>query len=68
MQLAEQKANKSGQQSEREKETAHRTLTMIHVLAQRSLADHCFERFGRLQALVRRFLVSLLAKEIECAR
>ncbi|KRY15506.1 Latrophilin-3 [Trichinella patagoniensis] len=40
--------------SEREKETAHRTLTMIHVLAQRSLADHCFERFGRLQALVKR--------------
>ncbi|KRZ60075.1 Latrophilin-3 [Trichinella nativa] len=40
--------------SEREKATAHRTLTMIHVLAQRSLADHCFERFGRLQALVKR--------------
>ncbi|KRY39703.1 Latrophilin-3 [Trichinella spiralis] len=40
--------------SEREKETAHRTLTMIHVLAQRSLADHCFKRFGRLQALVKR--------------
>ncbi|KRZ91125.1 Latrophilin-3, partial [Trichinella sp. T8] len=40
--------------SEREKETAHRTLTMIHVLARRSLADHCFERFGRLQALVKR--------------
>ncbi|KRX26270.1 Latrophilin-like protein 1, partial [Trichinella nelsoni] len=29
-------------------------LTMIHILAQRSLADHCFERFGRLQALVKR--------------
>ncbi|KRX56466.1 Latrophilin-like protein 1 [Trichinella sp. T9] len=68
--LAERKTSQSepafaiSSKSEREKATAHRTLTMIHVLAQRSLADHCFERFGRLQALVKRFLIAI--SEVGC--